>query len=216
MTVAAPTTESVRNYYDRSATGYDSSIRLFERVLLGDGRAWAASRARGDVLEIGIGTGRNLEFYPASARLVGVDVSQGMLAIARRRAKDLGRDIDLRQGDAESLMFADESFDTVVCTLVLCSVPDDRQTLSEVQRVLKHEGRLVLVEHVRSPLLPIRIVQQILEPLMLKTEHDHLLRDPVDHLTAQGFEIETSERMKWGIVERLVARNARFGGNPVG
>jgi SAM-dependent methyltransferase len=201
-------TESTRDYYDRSASSNDSSIRPFERVLLGDGRAWAASRAGGDVLEIGIGTGRNLEFYPTSTRLVGVDISPSMLAIARRRAYELGRDVDLRPGDAESLGFADTWFDTVICTLVLCSVPNDRRALAEAARVLKPEGRLVLVEHVRSPNLPVRIAQQILHPLMLTLEHDHLLRDPVYHLPAHGLEIETCERMKWGIVERLVARKS--------
>jgi ubiquinone/menaquinone biosynthesis C-methylase UbiE len=203
--VTGPTTERVRAYYDQSANGYDSSIRLFERLLLADGRAWAASRARGDVLEIGIGTGRNLEFYPEATRLVGIDLSPGMLAIARRRAQDLGRAVDLRQGDAESLAFADAAFDTVVCTLVLCSVPDDRRVLAEVGRVLKRGGRVVLVEHVRSRVTPVRIVQQLLEPVMLRLENDHLLRDPVDHLPAYGFEIETCERTKWGIVERVIA-----------
>jgi ubiquinone/menaquinone biosynthesis C-methylase UbiE len=203
------TTARVRAYYDQLAARYDSSIRLFERLLLEDGRTWAASRARGDTLEIGIGTGRNLEFYPAGTRLLGIDVSPAMLAIARRRARNLGRVIDVRQGDAQSLAFPDAWFDTVVCTLVLCSVPDDRRTLGEVARVLKPGGRLVLVEHVRSPVGPVHIVQQVLEPVMLRLEHDHLLRDPVDHLPTYGFEIETCERTKWGIVERVVARKTR-------
>jgi ubiquinone/menaquinone biosynthesis C-methylase UbiE len=199
------TSERVRAYYDRSAASYDASIRLFERLLLDDGRAWAASRARGDVLEIGVGTGRNLEHYPAGTRLVGIDLSPSMLALARDRASQLAMRVDLREADAASLPFADASFDTVVCTLVLCSVPDDRRTVAEVARVLRPGGRLVLVEHVRSPVGPVRLVQRVLQPLLLWLENDHLLRDPLDYLPAQGFEVETRERLKWGLVERVAA-----------
>jgi ubiquinone/menaquinone biosynthesis C-methylase UbiE len=198
--------DQVRAYYDRSAEKYDSSIRLSERLLLEDGRAWAASQARGDVLEIGVGTARNLAYYPPATRLVGVDVSSAMLAIARRRAQALGRAIDLRQGDAQSLALPDASFDTIVCTLVLCSVPDDQRALVEMERVLKPDGRLILLEHVRSSVWPVRLAQRILEPLLLWLEQDHLLRDPVDHLAGSGFEIEMCERLRWGIVERVVAR----------
>ncbi len=114
--------ERIRAYYDRTAPKYDASIRPVERLLLGDSRLWAASLARGDVLELGIGTGRNLPYYPPGVRLIGVDISPTMLAIARDRARELQLDIDLRQGEAESLPFEAASFDTVVCTLALCSV----------------------------------------------------------------------------------------------
>src|SRR5436305_8973787 len=170
-------TEGVRAYYDKSASRYDAPIRLFERLFLGDARAWAASQARGEVLEIGIGTGRNLADYPPEAKLVGIDLSPGMLAIARRRAQDLGRTIDLRQSDAQQLPFGDGSFDTVVGTLVLCSVPDDRRAIAEVARVLRPNAQLVLVEHVRSPLGPVRVVERCLDPLMARFGQDHLLRD---------------------------------------
>jgi SAM-dependent methyltransferase len=97
-------TERVRTFYDRSARQYDATIRLFERVLFGGGRAWVCSRARGDVLEIGIGTGRNLPYYPADVRLMGMDLSLAMLAIARHRADELinkaGRSAPLRSPGA--------------------------------------------------------------------------------------------------------------------
>jgi ubiquinone/menaquinone biosynthesis C-methylase UbiE len=102
-------TERVRTFYDRSARQYDATIRIVERALFGDGRAWVCSRARGDVLEIGIGTGRNLPYYPAGVRLVGMDLSLAMLAIARHRADELRVAVDLRHGDAQSLAVADES-----------------------------------------------------------------------------------------------------------
>jgi ubiquinone/menaquinone biosynthesis C-methylase UbiE len=204
MTLSA--TERVRAFYNRSARQYDATIRLFERVLFADGRAWVCSRAQGDALEIGIGTGRNLPYYSAGVRLTGIDLSTAMLAIACRRAEDLRVAVDLYQRDAESLAFADQSFDTVVCTLALCTIPDDRRAVAEAARVLRPGGRLLLLEHVRSPLRPVRLGQQLLEPLFIRLEGDHLLRDPFDYLEAEGFAIEECERSKWGIVERIAAR----------
>ena len=88
-------------------------------------RAELLREVRGRVLEIGFGTGLNLPHYPQGTRITGLDLSAEMLDIARSRAGDLGRDVDLREGDAHDLPFADESFDTVVCTYALCSIPDD-------------------------------------------------------------------------------------------
>ena len=78
--------------------------------------------------------------------------------------------------------------------------------VAEVRRVLRPGGWFLLLEHVRSPVLPIRVVERLLEPLMLRFEGDHLLREPLDHLRAEGFDIERLERSKLGIVERVAAR----------
>jgi SAM-dependent methyltransferase len=98
--------------------------RVLGRFQFGGDREWVASRAVGEVLEVAIGTGRNLPFDPAGFRLVGVKLSPAMLAIAKQQASDLNRDVELHEGDAHALPFADDSFDTVVCTLSLCTVPD--------------------------------------------------------------------------------------------
>ena len=193
-------------HYDRLAGRYDTSMAWFERVFVEDGRQWAAARALGETLEIGIGTGRNLEYYPPEVRLTGVDVSQGMLAVARARASALGRTVELRVGSAEDLGFADAAYDSVVGTLVLCSVPDDRAVIAEVARVLRPGGRLILVEHVRSPVWAVRMVQRVLEPVLVRVEHDYLTREPQDHLQGLGFTVEVCERTRWGVIERLVAR----------
>ncbi|TMM05586.1 MAG: methyltransferase domain-containing protein, partial [Actinobacteria bacterium] len=102
--------------------------------------------------------------------------------------------------------FPDESFDTVTCTLALCTIPDDRAAVAEAMRVLRPGGRLVLLEHVRSPVLPVRLGERLLEPLFLRLEHDHLTREPLDRVRAAGFVVERLERSKLGIVERLTAR----------
>jgi ubiquinone/menaquinone biosynthesis C-methylase UbiE len=201
-------TARVQHYYTTIATRYDAYVGYAERLLLGDGRRWVCSQARGDVLEIGIGTGRNLPYYPDEVRLTGVDLTPAMLDIARQHAADLGRDVDLRAGDAQSLAVPDVHFDTVVATLVLSSIPDDRRAVAEVMRVLRPGGQYLLLDFARSPRRPVRVNQRLLDPLFVRCYGDHLLRDPLDRVTAAGFVVERLERSHWGIVERVAARKS--------
>jgi len=149
-------TRRAQQKWDKRASAYDRSIAFFEKVLFGGGREWVCSQAQGDVLEIAAGTGRNFPFYPPNVRLTAVEFSPKMLDIAAGRARELGREVDLRLGDAQALDFPDETFDTVVCTLSLCSIQDDRKAVAEATRVLRPGGRLLLLEHVRSPITPVR------------------------------------------------------------
>ncbi len=158
------------------------------------------------MLEIAVGTGRNLRHYPDAVNLTGIEFSPAMLEIARKAAADVGRPIDLRVGDAQALEFPSQSFDTVVCTLALCTIPDDRAAVSEAKRVLRPGGRFLLLEHVRSPNGAIRLAQRMLEPLAVRFEGDHLLREPLERLRTEGFAIEQLLRSKLGIVERIAAR----------
>ena len=199
-------TERVLRLYEKEAHKYDREMNFFDRLLFAGGREWVCGQAAGEVLEIGVGTGRNLPHYREDVRLTGVELSPAMLELARARARDLGRDVDLRVGDAQALEFDDRSFDTVVSTLSLCTIPDDRAAVAEGRRVLRAGGRFLLLEHVRSPLPPIRAGQRVLEPLFVRLEADHLLREPLEHLRAEGFEVERLQRSKLGIVERVSAR----------
>ncbi len=207
-------TERVRAIYERLAGDYDRMIASWERLLFMDGRQWVCSQARGDVLEIAVGTGRNLDAYPRGVRLIGIDLSPAMLGLAKARARQLGADVDLQLGDAQALSFAAESFDTVVVTLALCAVPDDRRAIHEAARVLRPGGRLVWLEHVRSPFAPVRWVQQVLDPLLVRLEADHLLRDPIDHIERESFTVERLERSRLGFVERGIARKQSHSGWP--
>jgi ubiquinone/menaquinone biosynthesis C-methylase UbiE len=204
-------TERVQRIYDNLAQRYDKAMAVWEQVLFGDGRRWVCSQARGDVLDVAVGTGRNLPYYREDVHLTAVDMSRAILEIARHRAEQLGRAVDLCVGDAQALDFPDECFDTVVFTLALCTIPDDRKAVAEARRVLRPGGRLLWLEHVRSPVLsriPIVmwVVKRIVDPLMVRLEGDHLLREPLEHITAAGLDIERLERSKLGIVERGLAR----------
>ena len=208
-------TERVRALYADEAPRYDRQIRFFERVLFGDGRHWVCSQAEGDVLEIAVGTGRNLAHYSPDVRLTGVELSPAMLELARRRAQRVGRETDLQLGDAQALEFADERFDTVVCTLSLCTIPDDRAAVAEAKRVLRPGGRFLLLEHVRSPLASVQAVQRAIDPVMVRFQGDHVVREPLERLRAEGFVVERVLRSKWGIVERVAATKPRGDRTPV-
>lgn len=205
MPTAKDEKERVRHLYEQEAPIYDRAMRVAERILLGGSREWVCQRAQGEVLEIAVGTGRNLPYYAQNIRLTGIDRSPAMLDIARRQAASLGQEADLRVGDAEQLEFADESFDTVMCTYSLCTIPNDGQALREIRRVLRSGGTLLLAEHVRSPMGTIRGVQRLLEPLAVRFAANHFLRDPLDVVRSSGLVVEELVRRKLGFVEFLPA-----------
>lgn len=140
-----------RRIWDRMASRYDGDMRRLEPVLFGrTARAEVCRQAGGDVLEVAIGTGLNLPHYPPGIRLTGVDLSPVMLAAAGRRAAAFGRTVELQEAPAERLPFTDASFDTVVCTLSLCAVVDDEAAITQMHRVLRPGGQLLLLDHVAA------------------------------------------------------------------
>jgi ubiquinone/menaquinone biosynthesis C-methylase UbiE len=203
---SAEPTRWLRAHYDRAAASYDKRLRFVDRTLFAGGREWVCAQAHGDVLEIAIGTGLNLPHYPADATLTGIDLSPAMLALAEQRARELERAVTLQLADAQALPFADAGFDTVVSTLSLCTIPDERAAIAEVLRVLRPGGHFLLLEHVRSPHRIVRLGQRAAEQLTLRLEGDHQLREPCEQLKSVGFAIEQIEATRWGIVERVAAR----------
>lgn len=197
--------ERQRRIYDEEAARYDRTMAVFERVWLTVGRAWLGARSSGRILDIAIGTWLTLPHYPPEAVVTGLDVSGGMLAIARRRAAELGRGVDLQEGDAQQLPFAGASFDTVVCALALCCVPDPARAVAEMHRVLVPGGRLLLLDHIGSSVPPLRWGQRLLEQLTIRTAGEHFTRRSLPLVVAAGFTVDAVERLKAGTVERLSA-----------
>lgn len=190
--------------YDRLARFYDLMEAPMDRMGGTVRRRRVLSSARGRVLEVGIGTGLNLERYPAGVELTGLDISGNMLQRARRRARTLGRRIQLEQADAELLPHPDGVFDTVTATCVYCSVEDPVQGLREIRRVVRATGRVLLLEHVRprNPLLG--LLFDVLSPLTRRLIGPEINRRTEENIRAAGLEIVRVRRS--GIWREIEAR----------
>jgi ubiquinone/menaquinone biosynthesis C-methylase UbiE len=212
-TTRADERRRVAAIYDRLAPDYDRMEGAGERTLMGRSmRAALGAELRGNVLEVAIGNGRNLPYYDdAVTSVVGVDLSAGMLAEARRAAIKAGRPIVLARMDAEHLAFADATFDSVVSSLSLCTVGDPARALREMARVCKPAGRVVLLEHVRSPVLPLAWLQWLLTPLQERAMGCHLDRTTIDLVRTLGFEILSERRRFFGVFRLVVARPPQSG-----
>ena len=195
-----------RRYWDKHSANYDKQMGFFDRHLFADSRGWVCSRAAGQTLEVAIGTGLNLPFYGEQVQLTGIDFSPAMLGIARDRARQLGSIVNLQEADALALPFADASFDTVVCTFSLCAIPDDRRSVTEMNRVLRPGGLLLLADHIEGSAWPARVVQRALDLFTVPLQGEHFTRRPLRHVEAAGFQVEQRDRFKLGITERLAAR----------
>ena len=194
----ADRTQRLRRPWDKHARNYDRQMAFWERRLFGDGRAWVCAQATGQVLEVAIGTGRNLPLYPPEVRLTGVDFSPQMLQHAQRRADQLGRQVDLRLGDAQALDLPDASFDTVVCTLSLCVIPDDRRAIAEMRRVLRPGGRLLLLDHVAAAPRAARAIQWLLERVTVPLGAEHLRRRPLRRSGPRASRSSSANAPSWG------------------
>ncbi|MDP3892148.1 class I SAM-dependent methyltransferase [Nocardioides sp.] len=196
-------TAKQRRIWDKAAPGYNKQIAFFERIWFGGGREWVGTRAHGRVLEVAVGTGRNLAHYNDRVTVTGVDLSPEMLALAREYADELGREADLREGDAAHLPFPDASFDTAVCALSLCSIPDPERAIAEMHRVLVPGGHLLLLDHIGSTWPPLYGAQWLVEQLTRRLAGEYQTRRQLPLVEAAGFVIEESERLKAGTIERI-------------
>lgn len=203
-----PGSERVAQVFDKMAAHYDRQIGLFERFVLGPARGWAIGQARGRVVEIAVGSGLNLPLYgPDVEGIIGVDLSEGMLELARRKVADGGLDrVELRRGDVQALDLPDTCADTVVSTFTFCTIPDPGLAAAEAFRVLVPGGRFVLAEHGPSTNRVGRALMRAAEPLTLRFGADHLTRDPVPYLESAGFTVDEVHRGgRGGIVFRVLA-----------
>jgi ubiquinone/menaquinone biosynthesis C-methylase UbiE len=196
--------------FDRIAAPYDRGLAPLEVLWLKEMRARLLHEARGKVLEIGVGTGANMPFYPPSASLTAVDESGDMLSVATRRAASLGRRVQLGRMDVEALAFPDACFDTVVASLVLCSVLDQHRALAELRRVLrKPGGQLLLLEHMRPQVRPLAwFVDLVNVPWYAYNGRCHLNRETQDALLQARFRVDRVETKAGGLLRLLVARIA--------
>lgn len=157
---------------------------------------------RGRLLDIGIGTGLSVPHYPASVEVIGIDYSRAMLKHAIRLMD--GQRAELVQADAERLPFASRSFDSVAFNLCLCTIPDPEAAIREALRVARPGAPMVFLEHVRSHLLPMALLQDLINPVTLLTQADHFNRRTADAVRRAGVEIDRVERWLLGIFNLIV------------
>jgi ubiquinone/menaquinone biosynthesis C-methylase UbiE len=178
------------------AATYDRFMAKSEKDCFGAHRQELLAAARGDVLEIGGGTGANLPFYNGAVRTL--TVTEPERPMARRLEKHMQEsrpDAKLLRAPAEDLPFNDASFDAVVSTLVLCTVDDQPRALREVRRVLRPGGKLLFMEHVRSDDEKLARWQDRLLPLNVRLMHGcHCNRPTLEGIRAAGFEVTQVER----------------------
>ena len=197
---------AIRRKYAQFAPSYDRLEGVPDRLFVAGLRRQLVSRATGRVLEVGVGTGRNLPHYPPGCAVTGVDVSEAMLAQAQRRASSLDRTAHLCQMDAEALAFPDDSFDTVLSSLSLCTVPDPVNAVREMARVCRPEGRLLFLEHVRSPVEWIGWLQDRLARRHFQNMCCRLNQDTPKMLRTAGLEPVLVGQRLFGVFIMLEAR----------
>ncbi|HWQ44929.1 MAG TPA: methyltransferase domain-containing protein, partial [Methanosarcina barkeri] len=183
---------SVASKYNRIASIYELIDLPLELLFFRTWRKEALSGLNGKVLEVGVGTGRNLKYYPAGCSVTGIDRSIGMLEKALEKTKEMNN-INLYLMDAEHLEFPDNSFDYVVTTFVLCTIPDPVKALKEMRRVLKPSGELIALEHVHSSYPFIARIEDLINPILFFLLGDHTTRYTVKNIKEAGFTIKEAK-----------------------
>jgi phosphatidylethanolamine/phosphatidyl-N-methylethanolamine N-methyltransferase len=183
-----PNSAAIKKRYDRIAPYFDGMEAVMEGLFFKSWRRRLWDKVDGHhILEVGVGTGKNFDYYPKGARLTGIDFSESMLDEARRKRDRKQVNVELDLMDVQSLRFADNSFDTVIASFVFCSVPSPIKGLKEVYRVCKPGGQVLLLEHVLSSKPIIAGAMNLLNPVVVALVGANINRQTVKNVQACAF-----------------------------
>ena len=207
MTTESKATEATKKRYNRIAPVYDFMEGLTERSRYSKWREMLWSKVEGsDILEIGVGTGKNFPHYLKDAEITAIDFSELLLSRAREKARKQGVQVCLQQMDVQNLEFEDNTFDTVVASFVFCSVPDPIRGLMEVKRVCKPEGKVLLLEHVLSANRVLAWLMNLTNPAAVRVVGANINRRTVENVTKSGLRVEQVTDLAAGIFKLIEAR----------
>jgi phosphatidylethanolamine/phosphatidyl-N-methylethanolamine N-methyltransferase len=204
-----PGISTAERRYDRIARFYDWMEFPMERTAMQQWRTKLFSSLEGkNILEVGVGTGKNLAFYRPGEKITAIDTSGRMLERARKRAARLGRSVSLLKMDVQALQFGVGSFDSAVSTFVFCSVPDPLKGLEELRRVLKPKGKAYFLEHVRPGGFRGQVFD-LLAPLFVRLTGANINRDTVTNIERAGFRILHEENLFSDIFKLIIGENSK-------
>ncbi len=199
-------TDLTRRRYDRIASFFDFLEAPMERSRFARWRTKLQDRMTGErALEVGVGTGKNLPYYPQNVKVTAIDLSPRMLEKARKKASDLGLGVDLREMDVQHLAFSDHAFDTVFATFVFCSVPDPVLGLQEMRRVCRPGGRLLLLEHMRPGNPILGVLFDMLNPMVVRMMGANINRRTMGNIRKAGWRIQVEENLSSDMVRWIEA-----------
>jgi phosphatidylethanolamine/phosphatidyl-N-methylethanolamine N-methyltransferase len=198
---------AIKKRYDRIAPYFEGLEAVMEGLFFKNWRKRLWAKVDGyHILEVGVGTGKNFDYYPADARITAIDFSQEMLkqAIHKKVRKNIVVELNLM--DVQSLCFADNSFDTVIGSFVFCSVPLPLKGLKELYRVCKPGGQVLLLEHVLSSRPVIARVMSFINPAIVALVGANINRDTVKNVKACGFASVRVDELSGDIIKLIEAR----------